>query len=349
MGRPYRNIDTATKSKAVQLLRTHWKPDAIAKHYPCSRSTAYIWERQLQMYGAPQNPHHLRRGRPRAIPPAALKDLLEYQEQNPWAYHDELAMFLEEEWDISVSRSTVCRILKRANLNRKRGERVGPQNQILRTAWRADMINFTVNQLIFLDESIFKLQSGWRMMAYGPIGDPVRWADDIRRGDTWSILASYTIDGYLPCTGIRQGYYNTEAFLEWVIEELLPQCSPFPMPRSVICMDNVNVHIDPRIRQVIEEKGCLIRYLPPYSPDYNPIELTFSMLKAWIRRHFRHLRRLFDGDFGGLLRYAVRESGCDQKAREHFGHSAGGLYRFESDLDTFRRELEAWSVEREEA
>jgi transposase len=45
-------------------------------------------------------------------------------------------------------------------------------------------------------------------------------------------------------------------------------------------MDNLSIHAKEEVRQIIEEAGHLVRYLPPYSPDYNPIELTFSVLKA---------------------------------------------------------------------
>jgi transposase len=117
-------------------------------------------------------------------------------------------------------------------------------------------------------------------MAYGPIGDPARYSDDMTRGDTWGILPAYTTNGYLPCAGIRQGFFNGDAFVSWVVNELLPYLNPFPQPRSVICLDNLNVHLDHRVREALEGKGCLIKFLPPYSPDYSPIELTFSMLKA---------------------------------------------------------------------
>ena len=59
-------------------------------------------------------------------------------------------------------------------------------------------------------------------------------------------------------------------------------------------------------------------------------ELTFSMLNAYMRQ----LRRRFGGDFGGILRYEVAESGSDKK--EHFQYSAGRLYRFEGDLEAFQ-------------
>ena len=166
----------------------------------------------------------------------------------------------------------------------------------------------------------------------------------MRRGDTWSILPAYTTEGYLPCTSIRLGYFNGEAFYNWVVNELLPYCNPYPQPRSVICLDNVGIHLAARVREAIEAKGCLLRFLPPYSPDYSPIELTFSLLKVWMRRHFRSFRELFEGDFGGFLAYAIENSGCDKKAIEHFRHCAGG-YLFEGDYEAFQRELATWEEE----
>jgi transposase len=106
-------------------------------------------------------------------------------------------------------------------------------------------------------------------------------------------------------------------------------------------MDNVSSHLNPRTREAIEARGRQIRFLPPYSPEYNPIELTFSLLKAWMRRHFKALRPQFQGDFGAFLRYAIEHSGCDKKAIEHFKYSAGG-YQFEGDYEAFQQELADW-------
>ena len=163
------------------------------------------------------------------------------------------------------------------------------QNPELRDDWQAFILDVYAEQLVFLDDLIFKQQIGWRYMAYAPIDQPARWCDNLTRGTTWSILPAYAIDGYLPCTAIREGYFNKEAFLAWVRDDLLPYCNPYPGPKSIICLDNVSVHLDPRIQQVTEEAGLIIKFLPPYSPDYSPIELSFSVLKAWMRRHFRRM------------------------------------------------------------
>ena len=124
-------------------------------------------------------------------------------------------------------------------------------------------------------------------------------------------------------------------------DDLLPYCNPYPGPKSIICLDNVSVHLDPRIQQVIEEAGLIIKFLSPYSPDYSPIELSFSALKAWMRRHFRRMWPIFEGDFGDFLRHAVQSSRCDRYAKEYFQHAAGG-YIFEGDYEALERDLEAW-------
>ncbi len=75
-------------------------------------------------------------------------------------------------------------------------------------------------------------------------------------------------------------------------------------------MDNNSVHIDERITQVIESEDHLIHFLPSYSPDFNPIELTFSVLKAWIKCHY-HFTRESCSNFGDFLQMAIEHNCCD--------------------------------------
>ena len=49
----------------------------------------------------------------------------------------------------------------------------------------------------------------------------------------------------------------------------------------MVCLDNLNVYLDPCVQAALEDKGCLIKFLPLYSLDYSLIELTYSVLKAW--------------------------------------------------------------------
>ena len=151
------------------------------------------------------------------------------------------------------------------------------------------------------------------------------------------------MDGYLPCIGVKEGWFNGESYYRWIVDELLPNYNLFPGPRSVIVMDNVAIHTNPRIEEAIRQHGSEIRYLPPYSPDFKPIELYFSVLKAWIRRHFHQIWPHFEGSFGDFLRYAVRRIRCDQHAKGHFNHS--NCYIYEADLRELERKLEACELD----
>lgn len=184
------------------LLRLNYSPEFVATKVNVAKRSAFTWQRRLQMYGGLRSPHSRPAGRRQAIHSAAERSLLTHLSTSPWLYQDEIAVFLKEEWDIKVHKSTISRFLKRHRWSRKKGHRIASgQSDILRTQWQSDMRHFTANQLVFLDESIFKWQTGWRGYAYAPIGDPARWSDAVRRGDTWSILPAYTTEGYLPCTG----------------------------------------------------------------------------------------------------------------------------------------------------
>jgi transposase len=112
----------------------------------------------------------------------------------------------------------------------------------------------------------------------------------------------------------------------------------------VVSLDNLNVHLDPRVQTALEYKGCLIKFLPPYSLDYSPIELTFSVLKAWIQQHYRHLQYVYQDEFGGFLQHAIEQSGCDKHVKENFHHAVDG-YKFGGDYEAFMQELEQWSLE----
>lgn len=104
-------------------------------------------------------------------------------------------------------------------------------------------------------------------------------------------------------------------------------------------MDNASSHTNDRIQEAIEAYGCIVKYLPPYSPDFNPIKLSFSVLKAWVRRYGTEIWPTFDGDFGEFLRYAVMRSQCDRFATHHFRHSTYGRLVFEGDIQALNEQL----------
>jgi transposase len=76
------------------------------------------------------------------------------------------------------------------------------------------------------------------------------------------------------------GAMNAAAFLAYVEQVLAPTLRP----GDIVIMDNLPAHKPANIRQAIEATGADLRFLPPYSPDFNPIELAFSKIKALLKK-----------------------------------------------------------------
>lgn len=90
---------------------------------------------------------------------------------------------------------------------------------------------------------------------------------------------------------VLDGAMNGTAFRAYVEQVLVPTL----LPGDIIVMDNLSAHKAEGVRQAIEEAGCQLLYLPPHSPDFNPIEKAFSKLKALLRaRAKRTVEALWD-------------------------------------------------------
>ena len=79
---------------------------------------------------------------------------------------------------------------------------------------------------------------------------------------------------------VLDGPINRDAFVVYVRQVLLPELQP----GDIVVMDNLSSHKTPAVRQAIEAAGATLLLLPPYSPDFNPIEQAFSKLKAHLRK-----------------------------------------------------------------
>lgn len=110
----------------------------------------------------------------------------------------------------------------------------------------------------------------------------------------YSILPAISLDGVLHLD-ILTCAWTAEEFQTY-IGALLDRMNPYPQKNSVLVMDNVSLHHFDGLREMVEERGCRLRYLPPYSPDLNPIEEGFSSMKAWIRRNNNYVLGELTGD-----------------------------------------------------
>jgi len=135
-------------------------------------------------------------------------------------------------------------------------------------------------QFVFLDESGAKTNMT-RLYGRAPGGE--RCVDHTPHGHwrTMTMLSAIGIEGVIePATVVIDGAMDGPTFLDYVEQCLAPALRP----GQVVVMDNLSSHKIAGVREAIEAAGCDLWYLPPYSPDLNPIEKLWSKVKAWLRR-----------------------------------------------------------------
>lgn len=146
-----------------------------------------------------------------------------------------------------------------------------------RIQWRASQDQIDPAQVVFIDETWAKTNMtrcygrsalGTRLVEKTPCG---RW-------QTTTFLGALRAEGFIAPLTV-EGAINGELFLAWVTQHLVPALRP----GDIVVMDNLSSHKVLGVREAIEAAGSELRYLPPYSPDLNPIELAFSKFKKLLR------------------------------------------------------------------
>lgn len=180
-----------------------------------------------------------------------------------------------------ASQSSMSRILKDMEYTRKRLvkvplERNSPANLIKRQGYAREITNISDSQLVFLDETGVNLHVS-RNYGYSPKNVKATKIVRASRGTNISCMVAINNGGII-CWETRDGAFNGEAFLEFIDQKLGPHFAA--RPNDILVMDNCSFHHRLDVKQLLQEKNIITKYLPPYSPQLNPIEEYFSHFKA---------------------------------------------------------------------
>ena len=132
--------------------------------------------------------------------------------------------------------------------------------------------------LVFVDEMGTNTSLS-AVYAWAPKGQRARWSVPRNRGANTTVLLSMGVEGMGPSLTVEGA--TTSLVFEAYVEQVL---APSLRRGQVVVMDNLSAHKGERIRELIEERGCELVYLPSYSPDFNPIEEAFSKIKGLVRK-----------------------------------------------------------------
>lgn len=155
----------------------------------------------------------------------------------------------------------------------------GERDEFLRAAWQAGVAGqIDAERLVFLDEMGTNVSLS-PLYAWSPKGERAYGSAPRNWGKNVTLLASITPEGLGECLAV-EGPTTREVF-EAYLEQVL---APTLRVGQVVVMDNLSAHKGGRVKEIIEGRGCELYYLPPYSPDFNPIEQAFSKVKGILRR-----------------------------------------------------------------
>jgi transposase len=164
-----------------------------------------------------------------------------------------------------------------------------------RDEWHGLLADVRLDQVVFLDE-FGAATNMTRTRGRGPRGARVVCKAPHGHWKVLSTIAAMTVRGML-CSGTFDGATDTDTFVAFVREGLVPRLSP----GQVVVMDNLPAHRSARVDELVESAGAYVLRLPPYSPDLNPIEMAISKVKALLRRAERRTVDALQSAIGDAL------------------------------------------------
>jgi len=283
---------------------------AAAEEFAVSASTAIIWVKCFRETGRCA-------AKPRGGSISPLEEhadfLLSLIEKEPDLTLDEMVLTMRRH-KILGSRTAVWRFFKRHKITfKKKPARCGQERADVaraRRRWMREQGMFDPAHLVFIDETAANTKMV-RLSGRCPRGERLIGRVPQGHWKTITFVGALRRNGMdAPCT--VDGSMNTAKFLAYIKQCLAPTLKR----NDIVVLDNLPAHKAPAIREAIEERGAELRYLPQYSPDLNPIEMSFSKLKTSLRkaaeRTIPRLRRRI-GRFACSL--------TPREARNYFRHA----------------------------
>jgi transposase len=160
---------------------------------------------------------------------------------------------------------------------KKKSRRASERDAAKRAAWRAQTRGIDPRRFVWVDETGSDLGLT-RTYSRAPRGERAFGDVPHRRGKNRTLITALTLDGFGPGLLLDEAI-DRATFDGYIIHLLAPTLTP----GQIVIVDNLTVHYSERARAAIEARGAQLWYLPPYSPDLNPIEEAFSKVKTSLR------------------------------------------------------------------
>lgn len=267
-----------TRKLLIEAWNKTHNAKEIAERFSVNTSTVYRLEKQMCETGSVKT-RTSERGRKHALTPEDLQNIDRVVQQEPDLTIDEII----DKLGLHVCNETVCKAVIKLGYSYKKKffmpqSRSVPDVREKRRNWKKHMSEKDINHLAFLDESGVNINMtqhyarAWknrRAVDKTPLNTPCNT----------TVLSSIRLNGDCAYT-VYPGGTTAERFAEYLKTKLLSTLSE----ADIIVMNNMRSHHAKAVKQLLDSSKVTYLYLPPYSPDLNPIEKMWSKLKAFLRK-----------------------------------------------------------------
>jgi transposase len=268
-------VSNDIKARIPVLKQLGFKVTDICEILGVKKALVYSVLRLFERTGQTHECRKRAHGRRRILTGLLLAAFREVTKQNPTAHHDELRMLFLHEHGVDLSRSTISRTLRQLRHTRKKVVlRAREANPVLQAVYINRFAKLVKDPWmpIFLDESAKDERTIIRRYGYGPEGERILVDAPFVRGKRVSMLPALTLDGIITHI-VVEGSVTSEKFVEFLRDFVvhpsifllvciylhilqMPLTNPYPGPRSVLILDNCNIHHAEEVRVLVEEEFC---------------------------------------------------------------------------------------------
>ena len=141
--------------------------------------------------------------------------------------------------------------------------------------------------LVWVDETRCDKRDLLRKYGYSFCGERAVCHKLLARGRRISTIAAMSWSEGILDVDLTSESVNGDTFYDFICGTLIPNMHPYDgqSQNSVVVMDNCSIHHTNRVQQLLDDVGIILIYLPPYSPDLNPIESAFGFVKSYLKQH----------------------------------------------------------------
>ena len=271
----------------------------IARNLNIAASTANRIYQLFEQTGGVDPVQRLERHEIRAVDMHTELHVIGFVIENPSVYLSEVCHNIGDITGEAVSPSTVCRLLKRYGISRKKIRQVALQRcDSLRGAFMAQTFLYQRDMFVWIDETGSATRDAIRKYGYSLCGMRAEYHRLLTRGKRVNAITAMSSTGII-ALDLTTDTVNGDKFFDFLRASLIPNMMAFngTNPRSIVIMDNCSVHHVEEVTELLRQAGIVVLFLPPYSPDLtpledlnpleplNPLEEAFGYVKGYLRKH----------------------------------------------------------------